>query len=427
MHFRPRTVLVVLGIIISAFLLLQIVRAAQGILIWICVAIFLALALNPAVDALQRRGVQRRGLAVAIVFVGTILAIAALAATVIPTIVSQVNDFIDAVPGYVEDLTQGRGRLGFLEREYQITERVREALAEGGATKVLGLSGTAVAVTKGVITAVFATLTIAFLTLFMLLEGPAWMERLYSLLPEEKQPRWRAIGRDIYRTIGGYVTGNLTISLIAGIVSTIALLILGVPYAVALGLLVAILDLIPLAGATIAAILVTTVAFLDSTTSGIIILVFFVVYQQIENHILQPVVYGRTVRLSPLAVLIAVLIGAEIAGVIGALAAIPVAGTIQVVLVDWLKHRRAPGQPRSDADDDLAAERLPVSRRKIPQSGDVGLELNGRWAACGTSALRSCGYLRACAPRRGRHGRDGRGQAHAYPCRRRPARERRSR
>jgi predicted PurR-regulated permease PerM len=340
-HFRPRTILVVLGIIIAAYLLLHIVQAAQGILIWIFIAIFLALALNPAVDAVQRRGVRRRGTAVSIVFLGAIVGIVAIAATVVPTIVAQVNDFIDAVPGYVADLTEGKGRLGFLEREYQITERVREALEEGGATKVLGLSNTALAVTKGVITAVFATLTIAFLTLFMLLEGPAWMERLYGLLPEEKQPRWRAIGRDIYRTIGGYVTGNLTISLIAGIVSTLALVILGVPYAVALGLLVGILDLIPLAGATIAALLVTTVAFLDSTTSGVIILIFFVVYQQIENHILQPVVYGRTVQLSPLAVLIAVLIGSELAGVIGALAAIPVAGTIQVILVDWLKHRRA--------------------------------------------------------------------------------------
>jgi predicted PurR-regulated permease PerM len=174
----------------------------------------------------------------------------------------------------------------------------------------------------------------------MLLEGPAWMERLYGLLPEEKQPRWRAIGRDIYRTIGGYVTGNLTISLIAGIVSTIVLVVLGVPYAVALGLLVAILDLIPLAGATIAAILVTTVAFLDSTTSGIVVLIFFVVYQQIENHLIQPVVYGKTVQLSPLAVLVSVLIGAQLAGVLGALAAIPVAGSLQVILVDWLRNRR---------------------------------------------------------------------------------------
>jgi predicted PurR-regulated permease PerM len=118
------------------------------------------------------------------------------------------------------------------------------------------------------------------------------------------------------------------------------LLGVGVPYAVALGLIVAILDLVPLAGATIAAILVTTVAFLDTTTSGVIVLVFFVIYQQLENHVLQPIVYGRTVQLSPLAVLIAVLIGAELAGVIGALAAIPVAGTIQVLLRDWLEHRR---------------------------------------------------------------------------------------
>ena len=340
-HFRPRTVLVVLGIILAAVVMIRVVQAAQGILIWIGVALFLALALNPAVEGLQRRGIQRRGLAVAIVFVGAILAIAALAATIIPTIVTQVNDFVDAVPTYVEDLTAGRGKLGFLEREYQITERVREALSEGGATKLLGLSGTALAVTKGVVTAVVATLTIAFLTLFMLLEGPRWVERFYGLLPEEKQPRWRAIGDQIYKTVGGYVTGNLAISLIAGIASTLVLTLVGVPYALALGLLVAILDLVPLAGATIAAVAVSTVAFLDSVQSGIIVLVFFIVYQQLENHVLQPVVYGRTVQLSPLAVLISVLIGAEIAGVIGALAAIPVAGTVQVILVDWLTHRRA--------------------------------------------------------------------------------------
>ena len=350
-RFRPRAILVVLGIILAGIVLIEVVQAAQGILIWIFVAIFLALALNPGVDWLQQRGVARRGLAVAIVFVGAILLIAAIAATIIPTLVSQVNDFVDAVPGYVEDLTAGRGKLGFLEREYQITERVREALEEGGAGKLLGFSGTALAVTKGVVTAVIATVTIAFLTFFMLLEGPAWVERFYGLLPAAQQPRWRKIGTDIYRTIGGYVTGNLAISLIAGVVSTAVLLALDVPFAVALGLLVAILDLIPLAGATIAAILVTTVAFLDATTSGVIVLVFFILYQQLENHVLQPVVYGRTVQLSPLAVLIAVLIGAELAGVVGALAAIPVAGTIQVVLRDWLEHRRArpspPGEPNA--------------------------------------------------------------------------------
>ncbi len=347
-RFRPRAILVVLGIILAGIILIEVVRAAQGILIWIFVAIFLALALNPAVEALQRRGVARRGLAVGIVFISAILIIVAIAATIIPTLVSQVNDFVDAVPGYVEDLTAGRGKLGFLERDYQITERVREALGEGGASKLLGFSGTALAVTKGVVTAVIATVTIAFLTFFMLLEGPAWVERFYSLLPAEQQPRWRKIGYDIYGTIGGYVTGNLAISLIAGVVSTAVLLALGVPFAVALGLLVAILDLIPLAGATIAAILVTTVAFLDATTSGVIVLIFFILYQQLENHVLQPIVYGRTVKLSPLAVLIAVLIGAELAGVVGALAAIPVAGTIQVILVDWLDRRRAKTGPAAE-------------------------------------------------------------------------------
>ena len=340
-RFRPRAILVVLGIILAALVMIQIVQVARGVLIWIFVAIFLAVALNPAVEWLMAHGVRRRGFAVAIAYLGTLGAIAALGASFIPILVDQVNNFVDAVPGYVEDLTRGRGRLGFLERDYHITARVREAVEDGGAAKALGLSGTALAVTKSVISAVIAIVTIAFLTLFMLLEGPAWVERGYGLLPEEAQPRWRSVGHDVYRTIGGYVTGNLTISLIAGVVSTLVLLVVGVPFAVALGLLVAILDLIPLAGATIAAILVTTVAFLDSTTAGIIVLVFFVVYQQLENHVLQPIVYGRTVQLSPLAVLISVLIGAELAGVIGALAAIPVAGTIQVVLSDYLRHRRS--------------------------------------------------------------------------------------
>ena len=339
-RFRPRAVVVVLAIILAAVVLIQVVQVARGVLIWILVAVFLAVALNPAVEWLRTHGVPRRGLAVLITYLGALAAIAALGATFVPILIDQVNNFVDALPGYVEDLTSGRGRLGFLEREYQITEKVREAVEKGGAGGALGISGTALAVTKSVISAVIAVLTIAFLTLFMLLEGPAWTERFYGLLPDASQPRWRAVGRDIYRTIGGYVTGNLTISLIAGVVSTLVLLLVGVPFAIALGLLVAILDLIPLAGATIAAILVTTVAFLDSTTSGIVVLVFFVVYQQLENHVLQPVVYGRTVQLSPLAVLIAVLIGAELAGVVGALAAIPVAGTIQVLLVDYLKHRR---------------------------------------------------------------------------------------
>jgi predicted PurR-regulated permease PerM len=330
----------VLGVLLAAGIGLRVLWVTRDILIWVAIALFLAMALNPAVDWLQMRGIHRRGVAVGIVFVGAILTVIAVGALFVPTLVSEVNDFAQAVPDYVDDLTKGRGRLGFLERDYHIVEKVREAIEKSGAAGVLGLTGTAVAVTKSVVSAVVAILTIAFMTLFMLIEGPAWVERFYSLLPEGSQPRWRKVGRDIYRTVGGYVTGNLAISFVAGVASTSVLLILGVPYAVALGLLVAILDLVPLAGATIAAIIVATVGFLHSVTAGIALIVFFVVYQQFENQVLQPLVYGRTVQLSPLIVLIAVLMGAKLAGVIGALGAIPIAGSIQVIVVDWLAHRR---------------------------------------------------------------------------------------
>jgi predicted PurR-regulated permease PerM len=342
-HFRPRTVMTVLVVLLGVGVGLYVLWISRQVLSWVLVALFLALALNPAVERLQRRWVRRRGLAVAITYVGALVVAAAIGAAFVPTLVEQVRHFSDAVPGYVEDLTKGRGRLGFLETRYHIVDKVREAIKSGGsAGRVIGVTGTAVAVTKSVITAVVAVLTILFMTLFMLLEGPAWVERGYGLVPDRSQPRWRAVGRDIYRTIGGYVTGNLLISLIAGVVSGIVLFAVGVPYAVALGLLVALLDLIPLAGATIAAVLVTLVAFAaNGLTAGIIVLVFFLIYQQLENHVLQPVVYGRTVQLSPLAVLISVLIGAQVAGVLGALGAIPVAGALQVLLVDWQRERRS--------------------------------------------------------------------------------------
>jgi predicted PurR-regulated permease PerM len=343
-RFSVRSVLTVIGLVVATWALLSMVQIARHVLVWILVSIFLALALNPAVEWFMRRGVKSRGLAAGYTYIIAIVVIGAIGYAFIPTLVSQVNDFVQAVPGYVHDLTKGKGRLGFLETKYHIVEKIRKAVNEGGATKVLGLTGAALSITKSVISLVVATITIAFLTFFMLLEGPAWMERFYGLLPQRLQPRWRAIGREVYRTVGGYVTGNLLISLIAGTLTTIVLLALNVPFAVALGVIVAVLDLIPLAGATIAGILIGTVAFLHSITAGIIVVVFFIVYQQLENHFLQPVIYGRTVQLSPLAVLVAVLIGAEVAGILGALGAIPVAGAIQVILIDWQRHRK-PHEP----------------------------------------------------------------------------------
>jgi predicted PurR-regulated permease PerM len=338
-RFRLRTVLSLLAMIIAVAVVLEILWIARHVLTWVVISLFLALALNPAVEWFMRRGIKRRGSAAAVTYLLALAFIVAIGFTFVPTLVHQVNEFVQKLPDYAHDITHGRGRLGFLETKYHIQERIQDAVKKGGAAKVLGFSGVALSVAKSVVSIVVATVTIIFMTYFMLLEGPTWVDRVYGLLPERSQPRWRKVGHEIYRTVGGYVTGNLLISLIAGGLTTIVLLIMGVPYAVALGLIVAILDLIPLAGATIAAILIGVVAFLHSIPAGIVVVVFFIVYQQIENHLLQPLVYGRTVQLSPLAVLVSILIGAELAGVIGALGAIPVAGSIQVLINDWLAHR----------------------------------------------------------------------------------------
>ena len=337
---RSRTVFRVLLIVIGVALALEVVWIARQTVSWVVISVFLALALDPLVSFIQRRGRVKRGAAIGVAYLVVALAIVGIGASFVPKLANEVNGFVDATPGYVEDLTHGKGRLGFLERKYHVVEKVQKQVKEGGASRILGLSGAALAVTKSVITLILATVTIVFLTFFLLLEGGAWVERFYGLLPEHSRPRWRRVGHEIAKTVGGYVTGNLLISVIAGVSVTVVLLIMGVPYAVALGLLVAVLDLIPLAGATIAGIIVVTVSFLHSVPAGIVLAVFVIVYQQVENHVLQPVIYGRTVQLSPLAVLISILIGAELAGILGALAAIPVAGTIQVIVRDILSARR---------------------------------------------------------------------------------------
>lgn len=362
---RPRVVLVVLGVILAAAVGLWMLWVARQVVTWILISMFLALALNPAVEALQRRGVKRRGLAVAVVYLVGLIALTALGVAFLPTLVGQVSDFVAAVPGYLRDLTAGRGPLGFLERDYQIVARAQEAIDQGGSARLAGGATAALSVTQSVATAIAAILTILFLTLFMLLEGRQWLGRLFGLLPVDSAPRWRHVGERIYRTIGGYVTGNLVISAVAGITSTVVLLIAGVPYAFALGALVALLDLIPLAGAVIAMIVVSLVAFTVSTTVGLAVLVYFLIYQQIENQVLQPIVYGRTVNLSPLAVLIAVLIGAQVAGILGALGAIPIAGAIQVIIVDWHEHRQ---RRRSQAESGTGDSELQHVAGALPAS-----------------------------------------------------------
>lgn len=337
---RPRTILLVLGSATLVVLALTLVYLAWQVLTWILIAGLLAAALNPAVEALERRRLGRAW-AATLVFAAALLAMTGFGFLVVPPVVTQVTDFVDALPDLIDDLTAGRGPLGFLQEDYQIVDRIREAVEKEGAAGVLGLGAPVLDVVRSVVTAVVGVITILFLTYFMLLEGPRTIAGLLGLLPDPTRVRYERVGREIYRTISGYVTGNLLISLIAGTTSAAVLFGVGSSYAVALGLLVAVLDLIPLAGATLAAIIVSTVILIEMDwIRALVVAVVFVAYQQLENHVLQPLVYGRTVRLSPLAVLCAVLVGAQLAGILGALLAIPVAGSLLAVGREVLLYQR---------------------------------------------------------------------------------------
>src|SRR3954466_13214831 len=357
---RPSTVAPLPGLLLGVAIALWVAWIARQVLTWVFVSAFLAMALNPAVGLLQARGLRHRAAAAAVMYLLAIAAVALLGWLFVPPLLDQVGGFGRAVPGYAHQLTSGEGPLGFLERDYHVVEKARAAVSGGdgggGGAKLLGGAGTLVSLTRSVITGVVGFVTILFLTFFMILEGPTWVNRALTLLPAASRPRWRNVGRQISRTISGYASGNLVLSAIAGASSAIVLALAGVPFPVALGLLVAILDLVPLAGATIAGIVLAIVAFLTSITAGVIVVAFFVVYQQLENHVLQPLVYGRTVQLSPLVVLVAILIGAEVAGVLGALGAIPVAGTLQIRLADARRHRAKDQSERDGQAGAVAAE-----------------------------------------------------------------------
>jgi predicted PurR-regulated permease PerM len=263
-----------------------------------------------------------------------------LAWAVVPPLVRQTTDLIQAIPGAIDDITAGRGPLGFLQSDYGLADRAREYLEGRTGDAALGFTSPAIGVLQGILTAIVATVTIFFLVYFLLREGRRWVGSGLDLLPPAARPRWERVLAGVTRTIRGYVTGNLLISLIAGVVAYVTLLATGVPYALPLAVLVAVLDLIPLVGATLGTVLAAAVALGEGIWPFVIVLAVFIIYQQLENHVLQPVIYGRTVQLSPLVVLISILIAGSIAGIIGALIAIPIAGSLQVVITELLAARR---------------------------------------------------------------------------------------
>ena len=329
-------VVVVAAAVGAALYLLYRIRSVIGL---VFIAIFIAVALGRAVDRFERFG-MKRWIAILTTYLWLLLAVFLVGLLVVPPIVNETNRFVKDVPGYIDDLQKSKTIRDY-DKKYHVTEKLRE-----GADKLPARLGDAVgalqSVTVGVFSALVQLITVLVLAFFLLLDGKRIVSWIFEELGPVRGPRVQRIADDVYRSVGGYVVGNLLISLIAGLGTWIVLSILGVPFAVPLAVLMAFLDLIPLVGATIAGVVIGIVAGVhDFPTALIVWAVYLVVYQQIENNVVQPAVYRRTVQLHPLVVIIAVLIGASLLGILGALVAIPVAGAGQIIARDWWELRRA--------------------------------------------------------------------------------------
>jgi predicted PurR-regulated permease PerM len=340
-----RTIAAAIGMVIATYSVLWLLDRTSRIITWIVLAVFFAVVLTPAVDWLVRHR-MRRGFAVALVSITFLASLALLIFVFVRPLAKQGTDFAKTFPDYVADAQAGRGRVGELAKRFHADEwlaknlpTARKKVAEF--MQPSRIFGSAVGAIGSVFEIVAGTVTVLVLTILMLMEGGGLIETAMKAVRPEHAARLRHIGRDSAKAINGYVNGNLLISVIAGLTTWIALAILRVPYSGVLALWVAFADLIPLVGATLGAIAATTVAFLHSTSSGVIALIFYVLYQQFENQVLQTNIMSRTVALKPLVVLVSVLFGVELFGLLGALLAIPVAGVIKVVGTELWNHHQA--------------------------------------------------------------------------------------
>lgn len=339
-----RTIITTIGLVLGTIATLWLIDKTSRIITWVLLAGFFAVVLNPVVDFLVRRRL-RRGLAVFIVVLLFLGSLTLLVFTFVRPLAKQGTEFAKTFPGYVQDAQDGRGRIGEVLKKYNLDDWVSKNLpiAQEKVREFFQPSrifGSAVGAIGSVFNILAGILTVLVLTILMLMEGHGLALTCLRIFPDERQRRIRKVGRDSSKAIVGYVNGNLLISVIAGIATWIALAIQGVPYSGVLALWVAFADLIPLVGATMGAIPAVFVAFLYSTTAGIVTLIFYILYQQFENQVLQVNIMSKTVALKPLVVLLSVLFGVELFGLIGALLAIPIAGVAKVVGADILSYRR---------------------------------------------------------------------------------------
>jgi predicted PurR-regulated permease PerM len=362
-----RTIVVTVAVVAATYLTGKLIYRIRDIVLLILVAGFVALLLNPIVNLLQRRLFPRRGIAVAIVTVLAGLVFIGLAIAFGYPLVNGITNLADKLPSYVANAQHGTGWIGHLVTKYHIQSWVQR-----NTPKLVGyaqsLSKPALTIGAGALSLLIELATIFILVLLLLLEGPKMRRWILGQMTPARAASVTRVSAEVNRAVAGYMLGNLLTSLIAGVVVFVTLMIVGVPFPFLWGLWVALVDFLPMIGGALAGIPTVLFAFTQGVGPGIATAVVFIVYTQIENHVLNPVIMSKTVKISPLLVLLAVLVGASLGSLVGglfggfvaALLAIPLAGALQVLVREAWQATAPPPASGSPEDED-----------PVPPAGDL--------------------------------------------------------
>jgi predicted PurR-regulated permease PerM len=354
--------------VLALVAVLWLLKTAWTVLSWMLVALFLALAAWPLVRWMERRG-ARRGGAVLVVFLLGLGLLTALVMTLVPMLIQQGRALVWSAPDYIEQL-QHRPWVQRLDERYDVIERISAELRR----RVAMAPGPVLGVVTDILRNLAAALTITVLTLFFLLFGEDLFDKALRWVEPSRRAHCRTLAHEMHRSVGSYVAGAFLVSFIGGVVTSVSTLLLGVPYFLALGLAMAVLGLIPFLGSFLGAILVAGTTWATvGTKQGLIALGIFLVYQQVEGHLLQPLIQRRTLNMNPLLIALLMLVGTSLAGLLGTVLTLPIAGAVQVLLQDqlarrqerWRAEQEGVPQPVPDAAELEPREKPP------PESPDV--------------------------------------------------------
>lgn len=361
-----RTILRVLALVIGSLMLLAALRQATHALTLIFLAFFLALALNAPVHWIaERLPGKRRGnrtVATAVSFFVVIIILGMFLASIVPPLVRQTGSFIDSIPGLVNDLRDSETTLGRIVERYNLenyVDKLGDQAEDWAGSVTTGAVGTIGRVGGSIV----STLTVLVLTFMMLIEGPRWLRTARRLTPDKREAHFETLARSMYRVVKGYVNGQVLLAALASVLILPVLIIMNVSYPFALMVIVFICGLIPMVGHTIGAILVSLVALFTSPVAGLVVLGYYILYQQIENYAVQPKIQANSTDMSPLLVFSSVVIGVSFNGLLGGLVAIPVAGCLRILVLDYLKRRNMLEKEEKDDIEVVSVKDLPDTNK----------------------------------------------------------------